>query len=1064
MMFRKTLHVSLGIALVAMSLVPPGSTQAAGKKGTPASAWAGHSVERHGLHGLPNVDARRDSATLELNSSTMSKAAPRDVRKAVDALRSKIPGSPESLWVDLMPSGTPKSVTSFEGPLTEARVGSPDAIARGFLTENSTLFGLSAREVRKLRVTMDNLDESTGITYMKYVQTIRGIDVFDSEIGVTVGAKGEVWIVNQGQIIPGADVQFRPTLTMEDAIESAFGYCDSQLSRGDLQLVQSKAENGFTKYANPLGEGREDILTQRVIVNVAGEARIAYRVYADVRSSEWYDTLVDANSGELLYRSNIYSDVQGQVFTTSPGASANGTRTTVQFAPQFGVTDPWLGAGTVTTGNNADAYLDRDANNVADSTSTASTGTNPGLTGGRADTTKGTPAGEFTFTYSNTNAPTVQQANAVTNLWYLNNYMHDWMYSLGFTESARNFQTNNFGRGGSQNDAVRAEAQDGSGTNNANFATPPDGSPGRMQQYIFTAPTPDRDSDLDGDVVFHEYGHGVSNRLIGNGSGLGGTQSGAMGEGWGDYWACSDANEGVMGEYSTNNATNGIRRAAYTVPANSVHDSYADVGAGGFQVHRDGEVWCATLWDLNRTIGKTKADKLVLDGMKNTASSPSMVTARSGIITACNALYPADVCAVWTVFARHGLGFSATGNDGTQHNAATDLPSSCSGSPNFALSASPSSIGANQGSSASTTITSSVSGGFNAAVSLSATGLPSGATASFSPTTIGAPGSGSSSLTISTSASTPTGTYTVTVTGSGGSLTRTTSVSLSVNSPGGNTIACGESKSGSLATTDSRSTVRGSTFYADTYTFTPASSTTATIDLVSSAFDTWLIVKSSAGATTALAQDDDAGDGTNSRISLSVAGGTTYYIEATSYSANATGTYTLAAACTGSTTTVLSEGAESGAAGWTASTNTSGNNWVISANGRRTGANGFRSNNAAATYPNNLDQSLISPAFSLAGKSAASLTYYYKQQTETNYDFLRVEVSTNGGASWTSLSSVSTTSSGFTTTAGSGMVARTISLNSYAGQGSVTLRFRLTTDVSVVYWGAAIDDIVVTAN
>ena len=63
-----------------------------------------------------------------------------------------------------------------------------------------------------------------------------------------------------------------------------------------------------------------------------------------------------------------------------------------------------------------------------------------------------------------------------TNLFYFNNYMHDWMYSLGFTESARNFQTNNYGRGGSQNDPVNAEAQDGSGTNNANFATPPDGS------------------------------------------------------------------------------------------------------------------------------------------------------------------------------------------------------------------------------------------------------------------------------------------------------------------------------------------------------------------------------------------------------------------------------------------------------------------------------------------------------------------------------------------------------------------------------------------------------------
>jgi len=62
---------------------------------------------------------------------------------------------------------------------------------------------------------------------------------------------------------------------------------------------------------------------------------------------------------------------------------------------------------------------------AADSTTTTNTGTNPGLTSGRADTSKGSPAGEFTFAYSSANAPTVQQANAITNLWYFNHYMHD---------------------------------------------------------------------------------------------------------------------------------------------------------------------------------------------------------------------------------------------------------------------------------------------------------------------------------------------------------------------------------------------------------------------------------------------------------------------------------------------------------------------------------------------------------------------------------------------------------------------------------------------------------------
>ena len=130
-----------------------------------------------------------------------------------------------------------------------------------------------------------------------------------------------------------------------------------------------------------------------------------------------------------------------------------------------------------------------------------------------------------------------QRAASVANLFYFNNIMHDFAYQLGFTEAAGNFQTNNFGRGGTGNDPVRAEAQDGSGTNNANFATPPDGSSPRMQMFLFTRGTADlnddRDASFDGDVVLHEYGHGISNRLVGgpaNTSCLGGTQAGAMGE------------------------------------------------------------------------------------------------------------------------------------------------------------------------------------------------------------------------------------------------------------------------------------------------------------------------------------------------------------------------------------------------------------------------------------------------------------------------------------------------------------------------------------------------------
>ena len=75
---------------------------------------------------------------------------------------------------------------------------------------------------------------------------------------------------------------------------------------------------------------------------------------------------------------------------------------------------------------------------------------------------------------------------AVQNLFYLNNVIHDTLYDAGFTEAAGNFQENNFSTKQGESDSVNAEAQDGGGIDNANFATPPDGVNPRMQMYLWT--------------------------------------------------------------------------------------------------------------------------------------------------------------------------------------------------------------------------------------------------------------------------------------------------------------------------------------------------------------------------------------------------------------------------------------------------------------------------------------------------------------------------------------------------------------------------------------------------
>jgi hypothetical protein len=79
-------------------------------------------------------------------------------------------------------------------------------------------------------------------------------------------------------------------------------------------------------------------------------------------------------------------------------------------------------------------------------------------------------------------------------------------------------------------------------------------------------------------------------------------------------------------------------------------------------------------------LGAAVSDRLVLEGMKFTPCSPSFLNARDGILQADQSINGgANRCAIWTVFARHGMGVSATGNNGTTHNAATDVPVDCSG-------------------------------------------------------------------------------------------------------------------------------------------------------------------------------------------------------------------------------------------------------------------------------------------------------------------------------------------------------------------------------------------------
>ena len=733
-MIRKILIFTvLAVAAAAAIVLPLWKSDAAQQPTSPGAP------QGRASRALPNFDIRQGGRgefdDMDLNAPSGKQAAMQNARtraraSAVEQFRSTHAAEKAAnLRAVVNEAGAMKNFFIDGGTLSEPQSDTADNIARKFLNRHSSLFALSGASNEELK--LENEDNDRGTTFLNYTQTIGGLKVFEGQVQVVVNKNGEVVNVREGFLADGPPVRRRGAMNESRAIAKAFEHAGRNVIPSFVETYSRASATEMSRFANPLDLNLEEVLSEQTVVNVGGESRLAWHVYAEVGPEEWYEILLDAYTGDLLLRHNLYVfEAQGTVYTEAPD---KGARQLVSFVGDTVINTAagWMGTSTVTTGNNVEAYLDTNADNVPDNNNSA------GLSVGHASAANQ----DFTFPFSTTVDPRTQQAAVVTNLFYYNNVMHDFSYNLGFTETARNFQVNNFGRGGTGNDSVRAEAQDGSGTNNANFATPPDGSRPRMQQYLFTSPNPDRDSSVDGDVVFHEYGHGISNRLIGNGStALSGIQSGAMGEGWSDYWAITINNDGAVGEYVTNNPA-GIRRAAYTVPAATVHDSYADLQSSS--VHNDGEVWAATLWDLRTQLGAATTNLLVLNGMKFTPTRPSFLNARDGILQADQNLNGgANRCAIWTVFARHGMGVSAVGNDGTTHTAATNVPADCGGTCSFSINPTSASFAA-AGGTGTVTVTTQAGCNWTAA-----------SNNSFITVTSGASGSGNGTVTYSVAANT----------------------------------------------------------------------------------------------------------------------------------------------------------------------------------------------------------------------------------------------------------------------------------------------------------------------
>ncbi|GAB4409336.1 MAG: hypothetical protein OHK0039_12930 [Bacteroidia bacterium] len=603
-------------------------------------------------------------------------------------------------------------------------------LADAYMARHYKDFGLHADDWQG-RVLLDQYRSGqTQVSHLYFAQQYQGIGVSQVQAAIHIDAQGEVVAAHCG-FVPDLAAQAagqRPLLGAAQAVQRSLDLLKLKSDQPLRQLRETSGPSQETTFEG--GHVSQDPIHAQLVWVVA-DARVhlawAVRLYPH-RGDHWWTTRIDATTGTLLGLEDwvthdtwadpdcdaahshalppqpapaaLLSGASYRVLPLPVESPAHGTRALLgdpadALASPYGWHDVNGSAGAdyyTTRGNNADTYLDAGNNN------------NP--VNGDADRADGGAGLVFDFAFDPTQPPATNRDAALSQLFYTVNRTHDILYHYGFDEAAGNFQQNNYGRGGQGNDYLRAEAQDGGGTNNANFATPPDGIKPRMQMYLWNHTTPARDGSLDNAVIIHEYAHGLSNRLTGGPSSVYCLTNGEqMGEGWSDWLALmltmqsgdqgSDARGVANYLLGENPGDPGLRTSPYSTDFSIDAFTYADLPTVSHP-YGTGHGWATILWELTWALidtygfdadlvagsgGNNMALQLVIDGMTLQPCQPGFADARDAILLADQLRYAgANQCLLWEAFARRGLGYSASqGNSQsrTDGTAAFDLPPAC---------------------------------------------------------------------------------------------------------------------------------------------------------------------------------------------------------------------------------------------------------------------------------------------------------------------------------------------------------------------------------------------------
>ncbi|TPV35919.1 T9SS type A sorting domain-containing protein [Paucihalobacter ruber] len=390
-----------------------------------------------------------------------------------------------------------------------------ESVVTSYFDENLIKYKVQKLDYEDLVIQNQVFSKSTGITHLYLNQRYRGIKIYNAISSLAIKNNEVFYYANR--FIPDIANKvnaINPVLTPFLAIEKV----SQSLGLSLLENIVPK-ETRDNKYIFTKGNISQVDIPVELMFFAKGksELRLVWDLSIfDVSGKNWWTVRIDAVTGEIV-------DIQDYILTCNFGDNnhlehlhvpshitqeVNLERKTSAFSPNdnsrynvfaLPIESPIHGNRQIViepASGLASPFGWHDTDGIPGTEHTITRGNNVWAMEDRAGTNQigyspdGTASLNFDFELNLDQPPAFYEDAAITNLFYTNNMMHDIFYHYGFDEESGNFQQNNYGRGGIENDFVYADAQDGSGLNNATFGTPPDGQNPVMTMFLWSASGP----------------------------------------------------------------------------------------------------------------------------------------------------------------------------------------------------------------------------------------------------------------------------------------------------------------------------------------------------------------------------------------------------------------------------------------------------------------------------------------------------------------------------------------------------------------------------------------------